>query len=358
MNLEDIQRQQARAAALWRKALDGEEKFYADVPFTREVVGEGKATLDESLTSQARKGDIITRGYGSTWGEDRDQEFVHPNAFDESLPGFLADNPMMLWQHNMDWPLGKYLDAATDRYGLDMLGLVPRPVDQEPDWKHLAYHSIARGIVRTMSIGGYFRRKYDPDLDRLWIIKVDLMETSIVSIPANAASIFEAAVKCVSGASHRATLTQQHIDQMQQILGVMQMTDPELLSMNERGLRARYEELAAHYKRCGREAPGYEEWNELAKDVFSSRGLEAVRGGGTRVVAFLRKCQGHVLPTGNEEVTIISVPETFSTAGTGTDSPVRPVKQTGGVHSDPSVTSSGSSSSGGVTININTQKEG
>lgn len=347
MNLEDIQRQQQRAAALWRKAEDGEEKFYADVPFTREIVGEGKAVLDESLTSEAKKGDIITRGYGSTWGEDRDQEFVHPNAFDESLPGFLADNPMMLWQHNMDWPLGKYLDAATDRFGLDMLGLVPAPADREPDWRHLAYHSIARGIVRTKSIGGYFRRKYDPDLDRLWIIKVDLMETSIVSIPANAASIFEAAVKCVNGESHRAALTQQHIDQMSQILGVMPMTDPELLSMNERGLRERYDHLSAHYVRCGRKAPEYEEWHELAKDVFSSKGLAALHGGGTRVVAFLRKVQGHVLPDGSEEVTIISVPDDASD--------VRRVKQTEAVTKPETITTS---AAGGVTINIHPQKEG
>lgn len=151
----------------------------------------------------------------------------------------------------------------------------------------------------------------------------------------------------MNGESHRAALTQQHIDQMSQILGVMPMTDPELLSMNERGLRERYDHLSAHYVRCGRKAPEYEEWHELAKDVFSSKGLAALHGGGTRVVAFLRKVQGHVLPDGSEEVTIISVPD---------ETPdVRRVKQTEAVTKPETITTT---ATGGVTINIHPQKEG
>lgn len=299
MTFDEIQKQQERASGVWRKAAADEEKFYADVPFTRTVVDgtDSKAMgIDESLAKQAQKGDIITRGYGSTWMEDRDNEYVAPGAFTDTLPGFLSMNPMMLWQHNMDWPLGKFLDAHQDPYGLDMLGLIPLPADREPDWKHLAYHSVARGVVRTKSIGGYFTRKYDPETDKMWIPRVDLMETSIVSIPANPGSIFEAAVKSIKGGSHRPAIGQEHIDQMMQILGVAPMTNPELLMMNPKQLRERYDDLAAYYVRCGKSAPDYEEWHELAKDVLSSSGLAAVAGGGTRVVAFLRKVQGHVTP--------------------------------------------------------------
>ena len=141
MKIEEIEQQQARAQKLWREPRENEEKFYVDVPFQRTVVGDGaavllngdaKASLDEDKMSEAKKGDILTRGYGSTWIEDRDGEFVHPNAFDKSLQPFLDDNPIMLWQHNMDWPLGKFLDAATDSYGLDMLGLIASSPDQLP----------------------------------------------------------------------------------------------------------------------------------------------------------------------------------------------------------------------------------
>lgn len=300
MDIDELRQKQERATSQWRAPEDGEERFFVDVPMDRFVVGEpgaAKGILDHSKVEDvANKGDIITRGYGSTWVEDRDGEFVHPDAFDASLPDFLSMNPIMLWQHNTDWPLGKFLDATTDQYGLDMLGVVPQPADREPDWKHLAYNSIAKGVVRTKSIGGYFRRMWDEQIERMWIREVDLMEVSIVSIPANPASIFEAAVKSVGGASRRPKLTQQHIDQMMQILGVAPLEDPELRQMNERQLRDRYDYLAGYYKSCGKTAPEYEEWHELARDVHSSKGLEGVRGGGLRVVAFLRKVQGHAPP--------------------------------------------------------------
>ena len=299
MDIQDVLHKQGRAADTWRAARDGEEKFYVDVPMERFVIGEStvKGILNtDRLDGVAEKGDIVTRGYGSTWIEDRDGEYVHPKAFDDSLPGFLSTNPIMLWQHNMDWPLGKFVDAVTDPYGLDMLGVVPQPKEREPDWKHLAYNAIAKGIVRTKSIGGYFSRMFDEHENRLYIREVDLMEVSIVSIPANPASVFEAAVKSVGDGGRRPRLTQQHIDQMMQILGAAPMVDPELRQMNERQLRERYDYLAAHYQRCGKNAPEYEEWHELAKDVHSSQGLEGLRGGGLRVVAFLRKVQGHAPP--------------------------------------------------------------
>lgn len=298
MDMQELLHKQGRASDTWRPAGDGEEKFYADVPMDRFVVGDEstKSILDLSKIEGAGKGDIITRGYGSTWIEDRDGEFVHPKAFDESLPDYLASNPIMLWQHNTDWPLGKFLDAAPDQYGLDMLGLVPKSEDHEPDWRHLAYNAIAKGIVRTKSIGGYFRRMFDEQEGKMWIREIDLMEVSIVSIPANPASIFEAAVKSVGEGGRRPRLTQQHIDQMMQILGVAPMVDPELRQMNERQIRDRYDYLSDYYRRCGKIAPEYEEWHELAKEVHSSKGLEGLRGGGLQVVAFIRKIQGHAPP--------------------------------------------------------------
>jgi HK97 family phage prohead protease len=270
----------------WDKPQAGWDKFYVDHPFDRKVIGAEDDAYDE--------GDIETNGYASTWVKDRDDEYVHPNAFTDSLPAFLNKNPLMLWQHNSDWPLGIYKKAETDRWGLKSTGLIKKVEDREPDWKHLAYHSVAKGVVRTHSIGGYFERDFDGA--RQWITKVHLMEVSIVSIPANPESIFEAAVKSVTGASRRPELTQRHISQMMQVLGALPMTDPMLLSMNESQRVAHYEQLAGHYTRCGKRAPEYEEWNELAKEVHSSKGLEAIRGGATKTVAFMRKVQGHAPP--------------------------------------------------------------
>lgn len=313
-------RRETTRKALWRAPEEGESKFYVDAPFVRQLVTDDMKAED-GAPDPHQPGDIKTRGYASTWVKDRDEEYVHPSAFDETLDPFFAKNPLMLWQHDMDWPLGKYTSGELDPYGLITEGLIPKVHDREPDWKHLAYHSVERGIVKTHSIGGFMRRKYDAAADKLWINRVDLMEISIVSIPANPESIFEAAVKSLKAGTARPTITQSHIDQMMQILGTQPMTNPELLAMSEKMRIARYEDLAAHYHRCGKTAPEYEEWNELAKDVFSSKGLEAVRGGGTRVVAFLRKVQGHVAPTG--EVEIVDVAKSGRTISAANESSLR-----------------------------------
>lgn len=292
---EDLQRVSDRANALWEKPEEGWVRFYVDHPFDRRVADDEKKVSTRTKEITVSKGDIQTSGYASTWVKDRDEEYVHPNAFDETIDPFLSKNPMMLWQHNADWPLGTYTDAAIDQWGLRSDGLIRKVEDREPDWKHLAYHSVAKGVVRTHSIGGYFERDYDGE--RLWIKKVHLMEVSIVSIPANPESIFEAAVKAATDTSRRPLLTQKHIQQMMQILGAAAMTDPELLAMNEKQRIDRYEELAAYYTKCGKNPPEYEEWNELVKESATSEGLAGIRPIASRTIAFMRRVQGVAPPT-------------------------------------------------------------
>jgi HK97 family phage prohead protease len=205
---------------------------------------------------------------------------------------------MMLWQHNPDFPLGKYTGGEVDHWGLRSDGWIPKVEDREPDWKHLAYHSVAKGIVKTHSIGGFMEREFDRD--RISIRKVHLMEISIVSIPANPESIFEAAVKAVTDAPSRPAITQKHIQQMTQILGAAEMTDPELLSMNENQRRERYDDLKTFYVRCGVRAPEYDEWNELVKEAATSEGLAGIRPVATKTIAFMRRVQGLAPPTDEE----------------------------------------------------------
>lgn len=264
---------------LWESPRHNWSKFYVDTPFTKAV---------------EEKGDLELRGYASTWIKDRDDEVVAPTAFDETIAPYLQKNPIVLWQHHPHWPLGVMKDARPDASGLDVLAHQPRPQDQEPDWKHLAYHSVRSGIVRTFSIGGYFERDMRKNLDgdpEIWITKVHLMEVSVVSIPANPESIFEAAQKSLGNAPLRPTLTQKHIKQMSQILGLETISDPELLLMSEKQRIERYEELAAYYKKCGKHAPEYEAYHELVKDTLSSKGLATV-GAAKRVIALFQSVQG------------------------------------------------------------------
>jgi HK97 family phage prohead protease len=256
---------------------EGKEAFYVDVPFTKAVTS---------------KGDLVLTGYGSTWVQDRDGEFVLPTAFDKTLPIFLAKNPILLWQHNFDTPLGVVTSAVTDSTGLDVVATVRKPVAGEDGWKFSAYEDIKAGIVRTFSIGGWFTR--DILGGQPVIIEVELWELSVVSVPSNPDSIFSAAVKSLNG-EHRPALSQKAIDQMQQLLGLQAISDPELHRMAPELRRARYDELALLYRRAGKHAPDYDSWRTVAKAVMAADDGAPMDAATTRgTIEVIRQARGLV----------------------------------------------------------------
>lgn len=156
-------------------------------------------------------GDLELAGYASTWGIDRDNERVDPLAFDGSLTAYMQRNPIVLWQHSSDQPIGRMTAAEVDATGLLVKATIPKPGDKEDGWKHTAYESIKNGTVRTFSIGGYMDREIKGGE---WIItNVELMEVSVVSIPSNPDSLFSAAVKALDDGAKAAKAAQERTDQ-------------------------------------------------------------------------------------------------------------------------------------------------
>lgn len=217
------------------------EKFHVDFPFT-------KATTSE-------KGDLEIVGYASTWVKDRDGERIDPKAFDNTIEAYLSKNPIVLWQHNHDCPLGNITKYEIDENGLKVWATIPKPVEGEAQWAHTAYNKIAAGIVKTFSIGGYFERElrppadgdiFDYDLMDIVIVQVDLYETSCVSVPANPDSIFEAAMKAFKDSDPAAALDERRraaLKQVEQLLGMKDVTDPELVGMDDEEREARFKLL-------------------------------------------------------------------------------------------------------------------
>lgn len=228
--------------------------LYVDIPFT-------KAPTTAS-------GDLELSGYASTWGLDRDDEMVAKDAFDKSLGAYLSKNPMVLWQHNMDWPIGTVSGGHTDENGLFVTALIPNPGPNAADWQKGAYTAIKTGVVRTFSIGGYMKRdvKAGPDGPVFVIAEVELLEIACVSIPANADSIYEAAIKALNG--ERPRLAEKAASQMEQLLGFKSLADPELAAMGPDDRRERYDMLSKMFERAyGAEAPGYDSFRKVSEAI-------------------------------------------------------------------------------------------
>jgi HK97 family phage prohead protease len=243
------------------------KRFAVDIPFTKMA----------SKGPEADDGDLVLTGYANTWVQDRDGDWMAMDAFDKSLPNYLSKNPILLYQHDMRKPLGVVNEMFTDDTGLFAKCTVFKPQEGEEDWKFTAYHDCRRGVLRTFSIGGFFTYDIENfgEEDEKWIIaEVELLELSVVSIPSNPDSVFEAAVKAFGDDSSDGTpgarLSDKAFEQMLQLLGVEEITDPELVSMEDDRRQDRYRELAALFTRVkGREAPDLNAYRQIIEPLSS-----------------------------------------------------------------------------------------
>jgi len=268
-------------------------KWRADFPFTFKLVSE-------------ESGDLELNGYASTWVKDRDDEWVDPDAYATSLDNYLSKNPMVLYQHNMEWPVGTCQNAHTDEFGLIIDDLVAKPHDKEVPEIHTCYEKTRRGILRTLSVGGFFQRDFMNGRDV--IREIELMEHSIVSIPSNPDSIFEAAAKALGHSSARPQLSAKHFAQMQQLLGMESITDPELVGMSDGEKIERHGYLVRSFMKAGLRAPAYDDYREIAEKVMGSKGRD-VLAPSQQMIAVVQKAKGYapigkrgrVLSARNEE---------------------------------------------------------
>lgn len=151
-------------------------------------------TKDFSL--QVKKLDDVgsLEGYASVFGvRDSHNEIVMPGAFSDSLSRHKREGtyPLMLWQHDTDEPIGVWDDLADDGKGLFAKGRLL--VDQSVPEADKAHSLLKAGAVRGMSIG-YREVDVAPSSngEPRKLVKLDLMECSIVSFPSNRRAMVDA----------------------------------------------------------------------------------------------------------------------------------------------------------------------
>lgn len=118
--------------------------------------------------------------YASTYGNmDQVGDVILAGAFDQSLK--TRDFRPLLWQHDMREPIGIEKSLKSDPHGL--LGTWEL-VDTQRGSD--AYKLLKRGAIRSMSIG-YIPEvvEFRQDSDARMIKQIELLENSLVSIPAN-----------------------------------------------------------------------------------------------------------------------------------------------------------------------------
>ncbi|MBT2242678.1 HK97 family phage prohead protease [Sphingobium sp. BHU LFT2] len=139
-----------------------------------------------SIKADAVKEDGTFEGYGSVFGvTDSYGEIVAAGAFTNSLKEIQAKGrPVpVLWQHQTSAPIGIYEALSEDEHGLKVSGRLL--IDDVPKAKE-AHALLKAGAVSGLSIGYWVRESsYDEKTGIRTLIKLDLVEVSLVTFPAN-----------------------------------------------------------------------------------------------------------------------------------------------------------------------------
>jgi HK97 family phage prohead protease len=177
-------------------------------------------TLHLRLTKAAGR---RVEGLASTPNVDRDYDSIDPSAFNESLPGFMANNPMMLFNHNSMMPVGKIVDFRVTKDGLYVVGEIAKGTTCADE----CWSLIQQDVLRTFSVQFIIleRETIQPKAPRAAmpspeypegtpdemmpegmgdvpvrrITKAELLEVSIVSIPCNREAVFSVAKSLKNG---------------------------------------------------------------------------------------------------------------------------------------------------------------
>ena len=142
----------------------------------------------KSVDSQKR----IVEGWANTRYPDRVNDIVDPKAFEETLAVYMA-NPVVLAQHDQDkLPVGKTIEAKITPDGLFVrVEIAPKGASQLSDE---VWNLIEFGALKAFSIG-YIPVEVEFDDSGMYAVltKLELMEISVVSVPANRESLFSIA---------------------------------------------------------------------------------------------------------------------------------------------------------------------
>jgi len=127
---------------------------------------------------------IVIEGYANTTTVDRVGDIILEEAWTKGGLDNYLKNPIILAYHNHTKPIGLMTEYYINNKGLKIVAKVHKSIGE-------IYSLIKDGVLKTFSVGFRTREAdYDTETDLFVIKDLELLEVSVVSIPANADSTF------------------------------------------------------------------------------------------------------------------------------------------------------------------------
>ena len=141
------------------------------------------STFTKAAPASNEPGDsIYIEGYASTVDVDRQGDIVPASVWEAGLKNYLR-NPIILAQHDHDDPVGRMVQHRIDSSGLWIKARISAAAE--------IYNLVKDGVLTAFSVG--FRvldAEYNAATELFVIKKLELVEISVVSVPANQNTLF------------------------------------------------------------------------------------------------------------------------------------------------------------------------
>jgi len=144
--------------------------------------------IDSSIKAIEEVGnELRIAGYASTDSLDRQSDRILPTAWTRGGLRNYEINPILLFNHDYNRPIGKVIEMSTDKRGLRIKGVISKSAGE-------IYDLVKEGILSTFSVGFLVKdADYDKSADGLIVKDAELLEVSVVSVPANQDATFSLA---------------------------------------------------------------------------------------------------------------------------------------------------------------------
>lgn len=136
---------------------------------------------------------LTISGLASNFDLDRQGDRMARTAFDRALKRYLTTNPILLYSHRYEMPMGKVTRAEVNDEGLYVEAELPKP---EPGTEAAnVWRLVKAGVVRAFSVGAVFSRRViggvktiiDADLREISIAPVGVVPNALFSVQAGKA---------------------------------------------------------------------------------------------------------------------------------------------------------------------------
>lgn len=141
----------------------------------------------EQKALEDSKEPIRIQGYANTISKDRYGDVIPSTAWNEAALKNYRKNPIILAYHNHSQPIGVCDALEVDEQGLKISAKISSAAKD-------VYQLIKDGVLKAFSVGFIVKEAdYDQATDIFVIKELELLEVSVVSVPANQDSVFDLA---------------------------------------------------------------------------------------------------------------------------------------------------------------------